>query len=96
LQFALTSQVALTFLEGAGLARAGLVATETVVPAPSMEPTIEEQRPGKRPEPIVSDLQQEARPYRQQDLDQVLQAHHAAVDKTLGDLDKAVDAQMGK
>ena len=97
LQFALTSQVALAFLEGAGLARAGLVpALKTVVPAPSMEPVIEENRPGKVPEPIVSDLQQEARPYRQQDLDQVLKAHHAAVDKALGDLDQAVEAQMGK
>lgn len=84
LQFALTSQVALHFLESAGMARTALVAPA----APQVA--------AAQPEAIAPDLEQKPRPYTVHDLDQVMKAHHAAVDKALNDLDKAVDAQMGK
>lgn len=89
LQFAVTSQAALRFLESAGVARAELVpAAKPAEPAATTAPAA--------PEPITPDLAQTPRPYTAKDLDGVLNEHHAAVDKALDDLDKAVDRQMGK
>jgi len=84
LQFAVTSQAALRFLEGAGLARAGLVASAGQVAATT----------AAQPEPIVPDLKQEPHPYRPQDVDGAVKALEAAVDKALQDLDRQVDAQL--
>lgn len=98
LQFALTSQVALGFLEGAGLARA-----ELVPPAPPAVPAAEPARPAEtpkaaepaKPEPIVPDLQQPPRPYTPANVSDAMKALDAQVDKAMGDLDKEIDKQMG-
>ncbi len=92
LQFAVTSQVALGFLEGAGLARAALI------PAPAPAAAAAEVKPvtPKAPEPIVPDLAQEPRPYTAQSLQEVMSALDAAVDKAVKDLDAAVDKELGK
>ncbi len=97
LQFAVTSQVAISFLEGAGLAKTALV------PAPAPAAAAAETKPAEtkpaeppKPEPIVPDLQQEPRPYTPQTVQQALAALDAAVDKSLKDLDAEVQKQMGK
>lgn len=94
LQFALTSQVALAFLESAGLKHGDLVpaappaapAAATGAPPPTGMPA---------PKTIVPDLKQTPHPYTAASLDQVLDHLSAEVDKAMGDLDKAVDAQAG-
>lgn len=91
LQFAVTSQVALRFLEGAGLARAGLVP----VAPPAVAAAQPEQKPAA-PEPIVPDLKQEPRPYTAQTVQQALAALDADVDKAMKDLDAQVDRAVGK
>jgi serine protease Do len=92
LQFAVTSQVALGFLEGAGLSRASLVpepapAVAAAQPPPATKPA---------PEPIVPDLPQQPRPYTAQSVASVLTALDAEVDKAFNDLDAAIDREMGK
>jgi len=106
LQFAVTSQVALGFLEGAGLTRAALVppppqavAAAEPKPTPEAKPAEAkpaETKPAPTPEPIVPDLKQEPRPYTPQNVTEAMKAHEAAVDKTLQDLDKEIDKQLGK
>lgn len=98
LQFAVTSQVAIGFLEGAGLARTALVpapapavAAAAPEPAPAAAP-----KPAPAPEPIVPDLKQEARPYTAQTVQNVLTALDAEVDKAFKDLDAQIDREMGK
>ncbi len=93
LQFAVTSQVAITFLEGAGLPRTALVpapapAVAAAAPAAPAAPAVAE--------PIVPDLQQQPRPYTAQSLQAVLTAHEAEIDRSLQDLDKEVEKQMGR
>jgi len=90
LQFAVTSQVALGFLEGAGLARAALV------PPPPQAVAAAEPRPAAKPEPIVPDLEQKPRPYTAQTVQNVLTALDAEVDKAFQELDAAIDKEMGK
>ena len=89
LQFAVTSQVALGFLAGAGLTHAALV------PAPAVVAAAAEAKPAT-PEPIVPDLGQEPRPYTLQNVQEALGALDAQIDKALKDLDAAVDKEMGK
>ncbi len=87
LQFAVTSQVAIGFLEGAGLARTALV--------PPPEQAVTAAEPAKT-EPITPDLEQPARPYTQQSVANVLTALDAEVDKAFKDLDAQIDKEMGK
>lgn len=99
LQFAVTSQVAINFLEGAGLVRADLVpAPAPAVAAAEPKPTAPaaETKPAPAPEPIVPDLKQEPRPYTAKTVQNVLTALDAEVDKAFKDLDAAIDAEMGK
>lgn len=91
LQFAVTSQVALSFLEGAGLARAGLVPA----PKPAVAVAQPEAKPAK-PEPIVPDLKQEPRPYSEKSVQNVLTALNAEVDKAFDELDATIDREMGR
>jgi serine protease Do len=90
LQFAVTSQVALDFLAGAGLDRTALL------PAPAPAAPAASAPAPSAPAAIVPDLKQEPRPYTPKSLDAVLAELDAAVDKAMGDLDKAVDAELGK
>jgi serine protease Do len=98
LQFAVTSQVALGFLEGAGLKRSDLVpapapAVAAAQPKPETAPA---QAPAAKPEPIVPDLVQKPRPYTAASVDNVLAALDAEVDKAFAELDAAIDAQVVK
>lgn len=88
LQFAVTSQVALNFLEGAGMVRTALV------PAPKQ--AVQAAQPEAKPEPITPDLKQEPRPYTQKSVQNVLTALEGEVDKAFDELDKAIDREMGK
>jgi len=93
LQFAVTSQVAIAFLEHAGLDRTALVPT----PAPAVAAaTPTAPATPTPPEPILPDLKQEPRPYTPQNVREVLAELDAQVDQALKNLDAEVEKQMGK
>lgn len=95
LQFAVTSQVALGFLEGAGLARAALIPAPAPALVAAAGAATATAKPAT-PEPIVPDLAQEPRPYTAQSVQDALTALDAQVDKAVRDLDAAVDKEMAK
>lgn len=97
LQFAVTSQVALAFLEGAGLTRAALIPPPPqAVAAAETKPAETKPAEPAKPEPIVPDLKQEPRPYTPQTVVNVLTALDAEVDKAFKDLDAQIDKELGK